>query len=365
MLSDLVSQRRGDDGLAHDGVLGHRALLNAARADVVEQQNADLVAGEQLIAAVLALDGDADAVRVGVGGQHQVSAGLLGQLQTQAQRLEDLGVGIRAGREVAVRVLLLGHNGDVGDADVAQNMGDGHKAGAVQRAVDELQTGGLADARADGACLNGGIQRVDAVVTDVLDQALGHAVLKGDQLGAGQDIGFLNFGVDDVGGLVGHLAAVRAVGLVAVVLGGVVAGRDHDTGVAVVIAGRKAQRGHGHKGAVDADLDAVGGQHLGSGPGEQVALDAAVIADGNGLAAALGLDPVGKALGRLTDNVNIHTVGACTDDAAQARCTELQGHSKTVLNGGIVTLDAFQLGLEVSVVQLCSEPTLIHILIHK
>ena len=68
MLSDLVSQRRGDDRLAHDGVLGHRALLNAARADVVEQQNADLVAGEQLIAAVLALDGDADAVRVGVGG---------------------------------------------------------------------------------------------------------------------------------------------------------------------------------------------------------------------------------------------------------------------------------------------------------
>ena len=52
-------------------------------------------------------------------------------------------------------------------------------------------------------------------------------------------------------------------------------------------------------------------------------------------------------------------------DAAQARCTELQGHSKTVLNGGIVTLDAFQLGLEVSVVQLGSEPTLIHILIHK
>ena len=72
-----------------------------------------------------------------------------------------------------------------------------------------------------------------------------------------------------------------------------------------------------------------------------------------------------KSLGSTSYNVNIHTVGACTDDAAQARGTELQGHSKTVLNGGIVTLDAFQLGLEVSVVQLGSEPTLIHILIHK
>ena len=362
MLGNLVSQRGGDDGLAHDRVLRHGALLDTACTDVVQQQNADFVAGEQLIAAILALDGDAHAVCVRVGSQHQISAGLLGQFQTQAQSLKNFGVGVRAGREVAVGFLLLGHNGDIGDADVAQDMSDGHKAGAVQRAVDQLETGSLADARADGAGLDGGIEGIDAVLADILDQPLGQTILKGNELGPGQDIRLLDLGVDNVGGLIGHLAAVRAV---AVVLGGVVAGRDHDARVAVVVAGGKAQRGNRHKGLIDADLDTVGGQHLGSGLGEQVALDAAVIADGNGLAAALGLDPVGKALGRLTDNVNIHTVGACTDDAAQARGTELQGHSKTVLNGGIVTLDAFQLGLEVSVVQLGSEPTLIHILIHK
>ena len=67
MGSDRIGQRGRDDGLAHDRVLGHGALFDAARADVVEQQHADLVAGQQLIAAVLALDGDADAV--GVGGR--------------------------------------------------------------------------------------------------------------------------------------------------------------------------------------------------------------------------------------------------------------------------------------------------------
>ena len=143
------------------------------------------------------------------------------------------------------------------------------------------------------------------------------------------------------------------------------AGRDHDARVAVVVAGGKAQRGNRHQSLVDADLDVVCGQHLGSGLGEQVALDAAVIADGNGLAAALGLDPVGKALGGLADNVNIHAVGACADDAAQTGGAEFQGHGKAVLDGGIVALDAFQLRFQVGVVQLCGEPALIHILIHK
>ena len=244
-------------------------------------------------------------------------------------------------------------------------MGDGHKAGAVQRAVDQLEAGSLADARADGARLDGGVEGVDAVVTNILDQALRQTVLKGDQLGAGQDIGFLNFGVNDVGGLIGHLATVRAVGLVAVVLGRVVAGGDHDTRVAVVIAGGKAQRGNRHQSLVDADLDVVCSQNLGGRFGKQIALDAAVIADGNGLTAALRLDPVGKALCCLTDNINIHAVGARADDAAQTGGAELQGHGKAVLNGGIVPLNAFQLGLEVCVIQLGSQPTLIHILIHK
>src|SRR5699024_12517775 len=107
--------------------------------------------------------------------------------------------------------------------------GDGHQAGNVERAVDELEARSLADAVADGAGFDGVIQRADAVVADIFDQALFHAFGKGDGLGAGEDIGLLDLGIDDIGGFVGHLAAVGAVGLVAVVLGGVVGqiGRAH------------------------------------------------------------------------------------------------------------------------------------------
>ena len=95
------------------------------------------------------------------------------------------------------------------------------------------------------------------------------------------------------------------------------------------------------------------------------ALIAAIASDSNRRVLERCIKIIGKTLGSATDRIDIHTVGACTDDAAQARGTELQGHSKTVLNGGIVTLDAFQLGLEVGIVQLSGEPALIHILIHK
>ena len=37
---------------------------------------------------------DSYAVGIGVGSQHQVGTGLGGQLQTQLQCLEDLGVGV-------------------------------------------------------------------------------------------------------------------------------------------------------------------------------------------------------------------------------------------------------------------------------
>ena len=158
--SHLVGQRGGNDGLAHDGILGHGPLLNTAGANVVQQQNTDFIAGEQLIAAVLALDGNAHTVGVGIGRQHQIRAVLLRQFQTQAQCLEDLGVGVGAGGEIAVRVLLLGDNGDVGDADVLEDTGHRHQTAAVERAVHQLEARGLADAGTDGAGFDGRIQGV-------------------------------------------------------------------------------------------------------------------------------------------------------------------------------------------------------------
>ena len=364
MRGHRVGQRGGNDGLAHHRILGHGPLLNAASTDVIQKQHADFVAGQQLIASVLALDSDAHTVRIGVGGQHQVGAGLFGQFKTQAQRLENFGVGIRAGGEVSVGVLLLGHDGDVGNADIAQNMGDGNQAGTVQRAVNQLETGGFADPGADGAGFNRIVQSVDAVIAHILDDSLFKPLGKGHRFGAGQNVGLLDFRIDHVGGLVGHLAAVGAISLITVILGGIVGSGNHNAGIAVIIAGRKAQRGNRHQSLIDADLHAVGSQNLSGGAGKHIRFNPAVIADRNRLGAALGLDPVGKALGRLADHIHIHPVGAGADDAAQTGGAKFERHSETVLNGGVVILDRLQFRLEVGVVQIGGQPAVEHFFIH-
>ena len=243
-------------------------------------------------------------------------------------------------------------------------MGDGHEAGAVQRAVDQLQASGLAQSGPHLTGLDGVVQGLLAVVAHKADQAVLHALGEGDVLGPGQHIGLLDLVVDDGGGVIGHLAAVRAVGLVAVVLGRVVGSRDHDAGVALVVTGGKAQGGHGHQGVIDADLDAVGGQNTGGGLCEDVALQAAVVADGDGLAAALRLDPVCQTLRCLTDNVNVHPVGAGAQNAAQTSGTKLQRHRKAVLDLLIIPLDLRQFGLQVSILKIRCQPALIFIQIH-
>ena len=364
MGGDGIGQRGGDDGLDGDGIFRHGTLLDAACADVIQQQSAHLVAGDQLIAAVRTLHGDTHAVSVGVGGQHQVGAGLGGEVEAQLQSLEDLGVGVGAGGEVAVGVLLLRHDGDIGDAHVVQNVGDRHQTRTVQRAVDQLQAGGLAQARAHLTCLDGGVEGVLAVVAHKADEALLDAFGKGDVLCAGQDIGLLDLVVDDGGGVIGHLAAVGAVGLVAVVLGGVMRSGDHDARIALIVTGGKAQGRDRHQSIINAHLDAVCGQNAGGSLGKDVALQAAVVADGHGLAAALGLDPVCQALGGLTHDVDVHAVGASAQHAAQAGGAELQCNGKAVLDLVVVSLDLGQLRLQICVLQIRCQPALILILIH-
>ena len=243
-------------------------------------------------------------------------------------------------------------------------MGDRHQTGAVQRAVHQLQAGSLAQARAHLTGLDGIIQCLLAVVAHKADQALLHALGKGDVLCTGQHIRLLDLIVHDGGSIIGHLAAIRAVGLVAVVLGRVVRSRDHDTSIALVVTGSKAQCRHRHQSIVNAHLDTVCRQNACGGLGKDIALQAAVVADSHSLAAALSLDPVCQALRGLTHNIDIHTVGASAQNAAQTSGAKLQSHSKAVLDLVIISLDLGQLRLQISVFQLCSHPALIFIQIH-
>ena len=242
--------------------------------------------------------------------------------------------------------------------------GDRHQAGAVQRGVDQFQSGGFADAGTDGAGFDGAVQRLLAVLAHVFDQTLGNAVLKGHHLRAGENVGFLDFRVHHGGGIVRHLAAVGAVGLEAVVLGGVVGGGDHDAGVRLVVPGGEGQGGDGHQRVVNPHPDAVRGQNAGGVPGEHVGIDAAVVGNGDQPAAALGLDPVRQTLGGLPDDVNIHPVAARAQNAPQTRGAEFQRHGKALLDFTLLAFDLFQFVGKSGVFQLSAQPALIIINVH-
>ncbi len=124
--------------------------------------------------------------------------------------------------------------------------------------------------------------------------------------------------------------------LKAVVLGRIVGRGDHDTRVTVVVTGRETEGRNGHKRIVNADVDAVACQNAGGLFGEDITLQTAVVSDGDGLVAALGLDPVGNALRSLADYPDIHAVRAGAQCAAQSRGTELQRNGKALFDRVVV-----------------------------
>ena len=120
---------------------------------------------------------------------------------------------------------------------------------------------------------------------------------------------------------------------------------DHDARVAIVITGGEAQGRDRHEFVIDADVDAVGGKNTGRGAGEVPAFETAVVADGDGLGASLGFDPVGDSLGGLTDDPDVHAVGTSAKSATEAGRTEFQCDGEPVFDRLIVPLDVLQLFL--------------------
>ena len=261
--------------------------------------------------------GHAHAVGVGVGREHEVGVHLVAELEALLERLAELGVGIRARGEVAVGVGLLGHHGDVGDAHALEDAVHALHARAVERRVDDGEVGvGLGS---DGLGGNGVDEAVEHRVGRPLHEALLERLVEVHALHAIEDVGLVDGVLDLVGGLVGDLAAVRAVDLVAIVLRGVVGGRNADAGGALEVARGVRQRGHRLDARVDERLDAVGGKHAGGGLHEVLALVARVARDGDRGVLEVRVEVGGEALRGLGDRVDVHAVGAHAQRAAEAR----------------------------------------------
>ena len=125
MSGDFFTHVGGHDGLDQHRIFGHSAQGQAAVADVVQQQHTRFIAGQQLVFALGVFHRDAAAVAVRVSGQQQVGVQPGGGLQSQLHSFPDLGIGIGAGGEMAVGLLLLLDHGHVGVTAFPQGAQDG------------------------------------------------------------------------------------------------------------------------------------------------------------------------------------------------------------------------------------------------
>ena len=191
---------------------------------------------------------DAHAVGIRVGGKQQVRALALRKLDAQLQGLANLGVGVRAGWKIAIRLGLLGHERHIGAATLREHASHEFAARAVERRVRELEAG---EVLARGASERDGHVAVECVLADPGGGASGDGRIKVDGLDAVERLDRVDGGLNLAGHLGRDLAAVGPVDLVTVVLLGVVRRRDDDARVATQVAHGKGERRRGLKARVE------------------------------------------------------------------------------------------------------------------
>ena len=337
----------GDDAGQGAGVFrqGAGGLLCADH--IVQQQHAHLVAADGDILVPGAHHG-ADAVGVRVGADNQVAAHLLGQVDGQIEALGIFRVGAFHRGEAAVDNHLLGHGVQVLDAQTLQCLGHQLVAAAVEGGVNNFE---LVRHSGHGLFVNGLGQNLlkeglVGLLTQNLDLAGLHGLVKVAGLEAGENVDGLHLLGDGLCLLGRQLGAVGPVDLVAVILLGVVAGGDVQTGGGAVVQHGKAQLRRGAQILENADVDAVCGHDAGGLTGKLAAVETAVSGDGDALAhglLALGHDDVGKRLGSVADDVDVHVVQSQLHGAAQTGGAELQGGEEAVFDLLLVAGDGVEL----------------------
>ena len=293
-------------------------------------------------------DHDAHAVAVWVGAQDEVRTHLIGQVNGQIEALGVLRIGGGHRGEAAVQHHLLLDAVQVLYAQAPQGLGHQLPAAAVEGGVHHLEGVGHPGHRLP-IVDHGHDMRHKAVVglpAHDLDQALGCRIVIGHAAHAGEDVDMLQLPGDGGGVLRRQLCAVGPVDLVAIVLLGVMAGGNVDARLAAVLPHGEAQLRRGAQRLEDPHMDAVGGAHLGGGPGKLHGMIAAVHAQGHAPAPGvltLGADDVGKALGGPADHVDVHLVQAHLHGAPQTGGAELQRPVKPLADLLFVAADALQL----------------------
>jgi len=205
---------------------------------------------------------------------------------------------------------------------------------------------------ADTQCKDAVEILVDQLVGDILNHAAAQTLLQGNLFDPIKDVGLAGKFQHLGSSLRVQLAAVVAVCLVAVVLGWVMAGGDNDAGAAMQLANGKGQGRGRHQFLEEISLDSVCSKDAGGHTGKQVALDAAVISDGNRWIFIFFVDIIRHALGSQSNGVDVHAVGAYAKDAAQTGGAEFQHFYKAFFNFIVVSFDVDHFCNQVRVLQL-------------
>ena len=312
---DLFRQVHRHNRLDKNRMCRHFTVPRPLRTDIVQQQQADLVSGKQLIIPVGGPHRNSAAVAVRIGCQQQVSVLTSGILQAQRHRLPDLRVRIRAGWEVPVGLSLLFHHGNVGESAFLQRAGNRLQSRSVQRAVDYGNITVNSVSVEDRLGLHFFDKRRQDFLSDIPDASGLQRVLKISALHIPENIQAVDFRKDACRGFRRDLTAIRSVNLVAVVFGRIVRCRDHHAGRGPEPAHGKADGRHWQKLRPEMDRDAIGGKHSCRRSGKNVAFDPTVVADHNACSLAQG---IGQSLARLGNDIDIHPIGPRADHAAQA-----------------------------------------------
>ena len=120
---------------------------------------------------------------------------------------------------------------------------------------------------------------------------------------------------------------------VAVVLGGVVAGGDHNAGGGVEMADGERQNRRGQHARQQQGFDTGGGHDFGGVFGEGERVFAPVIADDDGRGVVVVAQVVGQSFGGFADQDAVHARAAGSDFAAQACGAELHTAVKQAVQG--------------------------------
>ena len=325
LLGNRVDHDRRNDGCNRDLVrygFGAFIIRNALR-DVIEQQDAHLIARDQQVV-VAVLHGSAHAVGVGVSCQHEVGVHFFSEFDGELERFARLGVRIRARGEVSVGLRLLGNNRHIGDTNALQNAADTFEAGAIERGVHDFQRIVRSTFARNRASLDGVDEAVDDLFGDPFDATIGERLVEIAHLDAAERINVSDGCGNGICCFGCNLATGVIVSFVAVIRRGVVTGCHVHGAGASQITRAKADCGRRHDAREHVGFHAVGCEHLSCAADELFALVAAVAPDHDGRVLVVCNQVIRKTLGSASNRINVHAVGACTDDAAQAGGTKLE-----------------------------------------